>query len=192
MRHRGGIGATSLSIRVNIKYVSGHAEPPLCVPLSDHTACQDGHFFAVQSEPAVRQDSCLPARAAHRRPDITSHTPRACGDTLKHVSMRLLVSPPVRGRLRGCQRGAERVGGSFRVFSLVRKRKKTAHGRAAPPTIQGEARINNCATAAAAAAPIKRAEARRRATDRGEDPTGELTEGELHIFLLCLQKMTIC
>lgn len=90
------------------------------------------------------------------------------------------------GRL--SQRSAS--GGSGRaslVFSLVwntGRKQRTA----TPPTEQGEARINNFATAAAAAsAPIKRAEERRRAdTHRPRedcrcDPTEELTKGELRL-----------
>ncbi len=100
--------------------------------------CQDGHFLQrsqSQRSAAVQQDSWLPARAAHRRPDITSHRgpslrchvgfipnvlPEACDVCLDTFPL----SPTVRGRIR-FRREAEpaqrewKEWEGFSVFSLV-------------------------------------------------------------------------
>lgn len=118
--------------------------------------CQDGHFFLQRSQShrsaAVQQDSWLPARAAHRRPDITSHhRAPACGATVSFPTCYLKprgvrsdtfppLSPTARGRIR-FRREAEPAQREWRewegfscVFAGLKHRKKTANSHAAHRT----------------------------------------------------------
>lgn len=91
--------------------------------------CLSGWTFFCSAVRASGAAGLLSACSGCSAPARHHITPRACGDTVKHVSIRLLVSPPVRGRLRGCQHGAERVGGlfgCFRCFERGRKQRTAA------------------------------------------------------------------
>lgn len=111
--------------------------------------CQDGHFLQrsqshqSQRGAAVQQDSSLPARAAQRRPDLTTHHTPACGETallspchpkpVGCVDTFLTVSYcerayPRSERGRASKGRAEGVGG---LFAVLKHRKKTANSHAA-------------------------------------------------------------